>query len=187
MRALVISRTGPRVSLRELANDDLDVIVEYSTDDAVARYQDWQSHTAEAAKAFLDRAIVAAQQTPRVDYVLAVVEHTTSKVIGDASIEIVSFPNRRAEIGFTLRRDRWGTGLATETAQLLLAFGFDQLGLHRIEATTHPENAASARVLEKIGMSYEGRIRDHLLVRGQWSDSLLYSILEPEWAAKASA
>ncbi len=187
MRGLVISGTGRRVSLRELVSDDLDAIVAYSTDDAVSRYQDWPSHTAEAAKAFLDRAIVAAQQIPRVEYVLAVVEHATSLLIGDASIEVQSVGNRQAELGFTLRRDRWGAGLATETAQLLLAFGFDQLGLNRIEATTHPDNVASIRVLEKIGMSYEGRLRDHLLVRGHWSDSLLYSILEPEWAARASA
>jgi RimJ/RimL family protein N-acetyltransferase len=163
----------------------LEAVVAYSTDAAVARYQDWESHSAEAAEAFLDRAIDAALQTPRAEYTLAIVEHTTSLVIGDASIGIASVRNRRAEIGFTLRRDRWGAGLATEAAQLLLVLGFDQLGMHRIEATTHPENVASARVLEKIGMSYEGRIRDHLLVRGEWSDSLLFSMLETEWAARA--
>jgi ribosomal-protein-alanine N-acetyltransferase len=159
----------------------LDAVVEYSVDEAVAAYQDWPSHTAEAAKAFLDRALTEAEQSPRVGYGFAVVELSTSFVIGDVSIGIASVPNQRAEIGYTLRRDRWGQGLATEAARLLLAFGFDELGMHRIEANTHPANIASARVLEKIGMSYEGRIRDHLLVQGAWRDSLSYSILEPEW------
>jgi len=108
-------------------------------------------------------------------------------VIGDASIGIESVRNKRAEIGFTLRRDNWGRGLATEASLLLLAFGFDQLGMHRIAATSHPDNVASHRVLEKIGMAPEGRIRDHLFFNGAWQDSLTFAILEPEWRAPMSA
>jgi RimJ/RimL family protein N-acetyltransferase len=162
-------------------------VIAYSVDEVVARYQDWQSHTADAAKAFFDREIAAAQRTAA-SHVLA----------SDRRARIVA-PDRgcidrnrershkRAEIGFTLRRDRWGAGLATEASRLLLAFGFDQLGMHRIEATSHPDNVASIRVLEKIGMSLEGRIRDHLFVRGGWRDSLVFSILEPEWRAQVGA
>ena len=178
---------GNRVELRELATGDLEAVVAYSVDEAVARYQDWQSHSADAAKASLDGAIAEAQKTPRNTYSLAIVERGSSLLIGDATIGIGSVPNKRAEIGFTLRRDRWGAGLATEAAQLLLAFGFDQLGMHRIEATSHPDNVASIRVLEKIGMSLEGCIRDHLFVNGAWRDSLAFSILEPEWRAQVSA
>jgi RimJ/RimL family protein N-acetyltransferase len=178
---------GNRVELRELAPGDLEAVVAYSVDGAVARYQDWKSHTADAAKAFLDSAIAEAQQTPRSTYSLAIVELGSSRLIGDASIGIESVPDKRAEIGFTLRQDRWGAGLATEASRLLLAFGFDQLGMHRIEATSHPDNVASIRVLEKIGMSLEGRIRDHLFVNGAWRDSLAFSILEPEWRAQAGA
>ena len=60
----------------------------------------------EAAQAFLDRAIAAARETPRINYGFAIVERATSLLIGDAWIGIVSFPNMRAEIGYTLRRDR---------------------------------------------------------------------------------
>jgi [ribosomal protein S5]-alanine N-acetyltransferase len=175
---------GNRVNLRELAAGDLEAVVAYSVDEAVARYQDWQSHTADAAKAFLDTAIAEAQQTPRTTYSLAIVERASSRLIGDATIEISSVPNKRAEIGFTLRRDHWGAGLATDASRLLLAFGFDHLGMHRIEATTHPDNVASIRVLEKLGMSSEGRMRDHLLVNGAWQESLLFSILESDWRAE---
>jgi RimJ/RimL family protein N-acetyltransferase len=183
----LISLQGNRVELRELAAGDLEAVVAYSVDEAVARYQDWQSHTADAAKAFLERELAAAQLTPRATYALAIVERASSLVIGDATIEIESVLNKRAEIGFTLRRDRWGAGLATEASRLILAFGFDELGMHRIEATSHPDNAASIRVLEKIGMSYEGRIRDHLFVNGAWRDSLAFSVLEPEWRAQVRA
>jgi RimJ/RimL family protein N-acetyltransferase len=187
MRAAVVLLGGARVSLREHVPDDLAAVLGYSADETVARYVPWEPNTDQAARAFLDGAIAAAEQTPRISYELAIVERATGLLIGAARIGIESLLHKRADIGYVLRRDRWGEGLATETARLLLGFGFDQLGMHRIWATSHPENVASARVLEKIGMSYEGRIRDHLFVKGAWRDSLAYAILEPEWRAGPSA
>ncbi len=62
----------------------------------------------------------------------------------------------------------------------LLRFGFETLGLHRIHAIVEPENVASTRVLEKVGMRREGHLRDHRYAKGRWRDSLLYAILEGE-------
>jgi RimJ/RimL family protein N-acetyltransferase len=180
----VITSEGPRVFLRDFVPEDVAAVAVYSVDEQVGRYQDWQLLTPEAAQAFVDRAIDAARQTPRTSFDFAVIERTSQMLIGDASICIDSDRDKRAEIGFSLRRDRWGDGLATEAARLLLAFGFGPLGLHRIAATAHPDNTASLRVLEKVGMTYEGRLRDHLLTRGEWRDSLMWSILEPEWRAR---
>ncbi len=59
------------------------------------------------------------------------------------------------EIGYWLAPDYWGKGLATEAAQAVLEYGFDQLGLERIVAVAHPENQASIRVLQKLGMAFE--------------------------------
>ena len=75
-------------------------------------------------------------------------------------------------------------GWATEAAGLLLRFGFNDLRLHRIAATCDPRNVASARVLEKIGMLYEGRLREALLIRDGWRDSSVYAILDREWRAR---
>jgi [ribosomal protein S5]-alanine N-acetyltransferase len=58
-----------------------------------------------------------------------------------------------------------------------VTFAHTTLGAHRVEATCHPENAASARVLEKAGLTFEGRLREHVLARGVWRDSLLYAAL----------
>lgn len=96
-------------------------------------------------------------------------------MIGSVSIGIVSAEHRRGELGYVFHRSNWSWGYATEAATLLLGFGRAALGLHRIEATCDPGNRASAHVLEKIGMRCEGRLRDHLLVRGVWRDSLLYA------------
>jgi len=55
-----------------------------------------------------------------------------------------------------------------------------RLDLHRIEATCHPDDRASARVLEKAGFHFEGRLRDHMRMRGQWRDSLLYATIRAD-------
>lgn len=65
-------------------------------------------------------------------------------------------------MGYTLHRHHWGRGYATEVAGLLLRVGFEQLGLERVAATCDPQNIASARVREKAGLCYKGRLRDSL-------------------------
>jgi RimJ/RimL family protein N-acetyltransferase len=93
-------------------------------------------------------------------------------------------PNRRADIGYVLRRDRWGRGYITEVVKLLITFGFE-LGLERIEATCHPGNRASARVMEN-GLRFEGRMRHVNHVDGEWWDALLFAIVtdDLDWRAR---
>ncbi|WP_197746834.1 GNAT family N-acetyltransferase [Mycolicibacterium sarraceniae] len=82
--------------------------------------------------------------------------------------------------GARLRRhcDYWSQGYATEVAELLVQFGLEHLRLRRIEATCDPANQASARVLQKAGLNYEGLMRSHLLIGGVGRDSLLYALVE---------
>jgi RimJ/RimL family protein N-acetyltransferase len=86
-----------------------------------------------------------------------------------------------ANIGFCLNREYWGKGYATETAMGLLNYGFAELQLQRVEANCDPENSASRRLLEKIGMTYEGLLREKVLIHGEHRDYLVYSILKNEW------
>lgn len=99
--------------------------------------------------------------------------------VGECTIE--SFTNRIKEIGYVVHPDFWGKGIATAVSGRLIAFGFEELELHRIYATCDPRNRGSSRVLEKTGMKREGRMRENLLMKQGWRDSLLYSILEQEW------
>ena len=64
-----------------------------------------------------------------------------------------------------------------------MEFGFRELKLHRISAAIGPDNAASIVIARRLGMTYEGRIRDHVFTNGKWRDSLLYSVLVDEWVA----
>ena len=85
-----------------------------------------------------------------------------------------------ADIGFELAPDVWGRGYATELAVRLVEHGFDEMGLHRIEAHCIRENVASARVLELAGLRLEGCLREKEWFRGRWWDVLLYGMLEDD-------
>ena len=85
------------------------------------------------------------------------------------------------EIWYLVEPESWGKGIATEAAKHLLDFGFGELGLHRIWATCLPENPASARVLEKVGMRKEGFLVGNLKIHGVWKSSFLYATLAEEW------
>ncbi len=100
--------------------------------------------------------------------------------IGSTAVTVCSPEHRRARFGYLIDPAHWGRGYATEVAGLVLGFARTTLGMHRVEATCHPENVGSQRVLEKVGLRQEGRMRDHLLVRGAWRDSLLYAAITTE-------
>jgi ribosomal-protein-alanine N-acetyltransferase len=83
-------------------------------------------------------------------------------------------------MGFTIARAYWGQGYGTEAAEALVRFVFDQLKVVRIEALCLPENLASARVLQKIGMQYEGLLHNYQVWKDQPSDLQMYGITNPD-------
>ncbi|MFL5567923.1 MAG: GNAT family N-acetyltransferase, partial [Gemmatimonadaceae bacterium] len=96
--------------------------------------------------------------------------------------------HRRAELGYWIALDCWNRGYATEAAERIIDFGFETLGLHRIEARHFVRNPASGRVMQKLGMQQEGVERDWAIKWNCFETLALYSILEPEWrAARARA
>lgn len=115
---------------------------------------------------------------------VAIIDKTTGTLIGCCGFFGYAPLFGRAELGYFLSPHYWGKGFVTEAAQALLNFGFDTMQLNRIEATVYPENGASIRVLEKIGMHYEGLLRQHVVRNGQFRNRQIYSILRNEWQAK---
>ena len=104
----------------------------------------------------------------------------TDKVIGS-----VDFPRRHEddvlEIGYTLHPDYWGRGYVPEAARALIDLAFKDLGLHKIELTCFDYNVQSQQVAEKLGFTFEARIRDRKDVQGNRCDSLTYGLLRSEW------
>lgn len=173
-----------RIYLRELRSGDLEAVHSYASLEKVTQFQPWGPNTLQDTRDYIEDVLKDAQEFPHSRFVWAVVLKETEKVIGAGELWFDSFENMAGEIGYILHPAYWGIGIGSEVAQLLLAFGFEEKGLHRILATSAPDNMGSQKLLEKIGMLREGRIRHALRMNGGWRDSLLYSMLEDEWKGR---
>jgi RimJ/RimL family protein N-acetyltransferase len=148
-----------------------------------SRYQPWEPNTEEQSRAFVRAALEDWSRTPRDRWVYLACQE--GQPVGVGELKLRSRSHRRGEIAYGVHPDLWGRGLATAIGRELLAVGFGQLGLHRIYGTCDPRNLGSARVLRKLGITYEGRLRHTLLLRDGWRDSDMFSILDEEWAGAA--
>lgn len=100
--------------------------------------------------------------------------------IGSIGLEINALANA-AELGYWLGVPYWNRGYATEAARAMVAYGFEALGLNRIQACHMDTNPASGKVLKKIGMKYEGTLRQATYRFGEYRDLLMYSIVRSEY------
>lgn len=178
--------SGPRLSLREVTMNDAHAAFAWGSDPEWFRHLPFEPvSTLEQERNFIAAVMAGAQATPRMDYHLAVEVNDTGEMVGLVNLRITSSRHRSAELGFGIARDHWRQGLATAAARLLVDLGFHVLHLHRITAGHHPDNVASRRVIERLGMVREGHLRENLLAHGVWRDSVVYSILDYEWTTSA--
>jgi ribosomal-protein-alanine N-acetyltransferase len=175
-----------RLLLRDVAPEDEAALLALEAEPALYRYRDSSPPSQEEIRAWFRRAQDLLALDPRPAYILAVVLPADGRLIGVVTLKITNRELGQAELGYRLGSDSWGQGYASEAARGLVGFGCSTLGLHRIYAMCHPDNSGSRRVMEKIGMQYEGHLREDWRYRnGFWRDSLLYAILEQDWQGQA--
>ncbi|MFN2519152.1 MAG: GNAT family N-acetyltransferase [Jatrophihabitantaceae bacterium] len=114
---------------------------------------------------------------------LAVTDGASGTLLGDVILFWHSRKHRAGEVGYVFHPDHAGHGYATEAAAAMLHLGFDGLGLHRIVGRMDARNAASARVLERLGMRREAHLVQNEFVKGEWCDEAIYALLGDEWRA----
>lgn len=108
------------------------------------------------------------------------IEHRAEgKLIGRVELSEWNRRDARAELSYALDREYWGQGLMTEAVACAADYGWRHLGLHRLAATVVPSNVASVRILERLGMEREGRLRDYRRLWGEWVDIDVYAALAP--------
>jgi RimJ/RimL family protein N-acetyltransferase len=105
----------------------------------------------------------------------------TGELMGTTTLFRIDRDHRRAEIGFALGSRWWGQGWGSATVARIATYAFQALGLHRLEADVDPRNAASLRVLERLGFRREGLLRARYHVAGEIQDSVLLGLLSDEW------
>src|SRR5262245_32789118 len=97
--------------------------------------------------------------------------------VGGAGLKCIHRVHQFANLGYWVRTSATGRGLATRATRLAARFGFEQLGLHRIEIVVAVDNLASQRVAERAGAVREGVARKRLLIRGESHDAVMYSLV----------
>ncbi|MGH3974802.1 MAG: GNAT family N-acetyltransferase [Pseudonocardiaceae bacterium] len=172
--------SGSQVVLREFCLDDLDRVMTVVGDDRVTESLSFDTRSREQAAEMLNGVLSRAKLEPRTEYYLAVTT-VDAGLVGFARLGLDGV--QAAKLGGAIAADYWHRGYAIEACSTLVEFGFRELKLHRISAAMGPDNAASIAIVRRLGMTYEGRIRDHVYTNGQWRDSLLYSVLADEWFA----
>ncbi|MBF6634888.1 GNAT family protein [Microbacterium sp. APC 3898] len=111
----------------------------------------------------------------------------TGDFIGTIGLNNLYLGSKKAEIGYELHPDYWRQGFTQEAIRGVLSYAFAELGLYRIGAVTFPENKSSNRLLEKLGFTWEGRLRGYLHQRNQSHDAFIFSILRTEWMGEEKA
>ncbi len=168
-----------RLVLRELRESDRDAFYALYSDAAFRRYEGSPLSKEEACRE-LQFCLERARQEPRKQYRLAVTIPPEDRLQGYVHMTENIASICEWEIGWGMHPALWGKGYATEAARELLRFAFDTLHAHRVVAFCHADNLASVRVMEKLGMRREGRLRAVRWLNGQWWDEYVYGILDQE-------
>jgi RimJ/RimL family protein N-acetyltransferase len=188
-RAPVLAPTYPvrtaRLTLRPYVPDDLAALHDMFGREDVCRYLRWDPMDLDAARTLLERRVKQTHIDAQGDGILlAADERETGRMIGEFMLQLTDADSRQGEIGWSLHPDAQGRGFATEGARELLRLGFEDLGLHRIEAESDARNTASLRVMERLGMRREAHFVEDEFLKGEWTDSIVCAILESEWRAQ---
>jgi RimJ/RimL family protein N-acetyltransferase len=172
--------TSERVVLRWLEDRDADALFGVFSDPQVMCYWSSPPWTDQARSAEMIES-VGRYFAEGALYQWGIARRSDDTVIGTCTLAHVDTQNRRAEIGFILRRDHWGQGYMSEATRALLRFAFEKLDLHRVEADVDPRNEASIRLLERLGFQREGYLRERWIVGDEINDTILYGLLRREW------
>lgn len=173
-----------RLTLRAPKMEDAEDLFEYAKNPEYVVNVLWEHHkTIDDSKAKLQQMVTKIATATATPTVWAMELKETGKFLGFVEVGLTSSnPNSRiAEIAYGISDAYWGRGLVTEAVAAVRDFVFADLGLERLQGRCFPDNPASERVLQKLGMQYEGTLRHSVLCKGVYRDLNMYSLLRGEW------
>lgn len=162
-----------RVYLTKFKLSDAKRVAKICNDENLTRYLPLPyPYTLEMAKEW-----ISSQKTDLKHLDYAVISKETNQLIG--SISLSDKGDGCKELGYWLAPECHGKGIMTETAQCLISYAFEKLGVHKIIAKHYIENPASGKVMQKCGMNVVGILKKHALKNNIWHDVCLYEIINP--------
>jgi ribosomal-protein-alanine N-acetyltransferase len=168
-----------RLTLRGLRVDDAGDLFEVYSDPEVMRYWSSLPHPdRRRTRESIESIIAEVERGETLQW--AIERRADGRVLGAITL-MLEQRQPRAELGYILGREHWGQRYAGEAQRRAIDYAFDELGLHRLEADTHPENTASSRSLERLGFRREGLLRERWQVGEAFSDSVVWGLLASDW------
>lgn len=177
-----IQLSNGRLTLRPTDIDDGPAILEaiQVSKTALAQWMDWYRPDFSIEISYKWLETLTAAWELGTNYQFVIIDNERGQCLGTCGINHINQSYLFANLGYWIRSDRTGEGLATEATLLLAQFGFQQLGLRRIEIVTGVENWASRRVAEKAGATFEGILRNRLKLGDKNIDAAMFSLLRED-------
>lgn len=170
-----------RLILRPIVPSDARAIFDYCSDSEVSKHTTWESHkTIEDSNELVEYALSNYRKGMSEPCAIAL-KTDPNKMVGSVGWFWTSKKSKSIEIAYALARPHWGKGLMTEACRALINQALKDNEIHRITSRCIAENAASAKVMEKLGMTCEGTQRQAMFVKGRYVDIKLYAMLRDEW------
>lgn len=180
--------TTPRLRLRPFTRGDVDAVFSYRGREDVARYLFDQPLSRDECALAIQQRTTQLQLFAEGDRIILAVETLeTGELVGEVSLIWRSLEAAQGEVGWIFHPDHQGRGFALEAAGRIFQLAFEVGEFHRIFARCDSGNAASWRLMERLGMRREAHFREHALFKGAWDEEFYYAILSREWFAGRSA
>ncbi|WP_338708932.1 GNAT family protein [Paenibacillus amylolyticus] len=169
-----------RLLLREIKQSDSQDIFQYFSSDEVTKFYDVQSFTnTKQAEELIQRWKERFENGQVIRWGIAL--KSDNRIIGTCGFHGCMKQHYKAVMGYELAPEFWRQGYMTEVTQKIVEYGFKNLELNRIEAFVEPENAGSRKLLERIGFSEEGILKEHFYWKNRFVDNVIYAILKKEY------
>ena len=175
----------PRLLVREFQPSDREALLAIVRDPSQIEHMLLFLDTEEQLDGFLAMVMKEANAEPRHQWHFAVEDGASGQYLGSCCLMVEHDSPSSAELGYWFLREAWGKGYATESSAAMLELGFRRLRFHRVWGKCHVHNPASAKVMEKLGMSYEGTLREHVWLRDHFRSSRIYGMLAGEYRLTA--
>lgn len=170
----------PNLRLRMVKKSDAKQLYELCSRPETSRFSMWNPHSSlGVTKRFIAYQLTAYRRRCCTFFVIE--QKSTGNVIGTCSYVSFDESYKVAEIGYSIIKELWGRGYATEAAGALSGFAFERIGVQRVWARVLPENTASAAVLKKLGFSFEGRHKKEFYFNGNTDDIDVYAMTDDEY------
>lgn len=170
-----------RLIFRDFSDSDWLEVFAYQSNPLYLQYYPWNKRKKENVMELITRFINWSKEIPRTKFQFALILKDKNKLIGNCGIRKSTFESQEGELGCELDPNFWKQGYAYEAVSTILKYSFEELKLHRVWITTKAENKAAIKLVKKLRMRKEGRLREQEWLHDHWGDSLIYSILSHEW------